>query len=480
MYKVCLLIITKSYDLKKMFKELQDSQQEIVLLIDSSNLLSEEDKLKILNFIHSLNKKVMIALKEEAIPEESDYVIIYNHITPSLANQLNRLSLPFIYKIIDSSNNLKNRLQEFESFIKDYSLQSFIILIAPTDPDLKKLAGALEESSLKDSMILLDIPSCVGESLNIGTTYRNFLDVGKVVYDNSDYTEEFLKTHSTQYRKILKCKECKNFYSCYGILNSYSTDLIHSLEHLKKPRSLFNSLTSKLLPIRLLTVGVRPLGLKAETEEERLAQEDIINLQNCRKGDLSGEDFFRIQTYKESMFFNRPFEEVELFSPDPRGLNSVNWIFIGKDRKDLSYKMKQDLLLPHHGFTLTCKVLFDDSWTEEEKEELDSFSMKTLMDIILENGGDPNLLEQKGNDLLYQGRKFCGQEWKFSNKFYIENTVVTTEYLPEKQWFDKLYHYKGEKQITGIAEEVPGVTKELLINELIKRFKERFSDHVKH
>ncbi len=49
---------------------------------------------------------------------------------------------------------------------------------------------------------------------------------------------------------------------------------------------------------------------------------------------------------------------------------------------------------------------------------------------------------------------------------YIENTVVTGEYLPEKEYFDKLYHHTGERQITGITEELPSVTKELLMLEL--------------
>ncbi len=71
--------------------------------------------------------------------------------------------------------------------------------------------------------------------------------------------------------------------------------------------------------------------------------------------------------------------------------------------------------------------------------------------------------------MLYDGKKFAGKEWLFiQNVGYIENTVVTCEYEPEKRWFEKLYHHPEEKQITGITDELPVVTKEVLIRTLSK------------
>jgi len=51
---------------------------------------------------------------------------------------------------------------------------------------------------------------------------------------------------------------------------------------------------------------------------------------------------------------------------------------------------------------------------------------------------------------------------------YVENTVVTCEYLPEKQYFDRLFQHPKEKQITGITEELPSVTKEVLMQAINK------------
>ena len=54
------------------------------------------------------------------------------------------------------------------------------------------------------------------------------------------------------------------------------------------------------------------------------------------------------------------------------------------------------------------------------------------------------------------------------NVGYIENTVVTCEYEPEREWFEKLYHHPAEKKITGITEELPEVTKAMLMSEIAK------------
>lgn len=488
MKQVQSIYIDETSSLELLGSLIRDPQNQFFYISLKEELESSSFELleRVIQEVHQERKRLMLSFRKKVSSYEADAYLGQLPLSLSKEEHLKVLETkkPYLLKISGTREEIEKTLKDLGTYFSSRSFTNAVFLLDTNKLDIDSLC--IPEGV---NVILTNTPSCVAKRKLLPNMYKSFFDVRNFVEGTKDVTEEVYRLLLKEYVKTSKCQKCPNTLNCFGIQrNNINLSKLSPLtpEESSKPKTIVELCLStqeaykKSLSSRKLTVGVRPLGLKAETEEERLAQEDIINLQNCRKGDLSGEDFFRIQTYKESMFFNRPFEEVELFSPDPRGLNSVNWIFIGKDRKDLSYKMKQDLLLPHHGFTLTCKVLFDDSWTEEEKEELDSFSMKTLMDIILENGGDPNLLEQKGNDLLYQGRKFCGQEWKFSNKFYIENTVITTEYLPEKQWFDKLYHYKGEKQITGITEEVPGVTKELLINELIKRFKERFSEHIKH
>ena len=146
----------------------------------------------------------------------------------------------------------------------------------------------------------------------------------------------------------------------------------------------------------------------------------------------------------------------------------MNWQFIGKGIKELEWKQKCDLLLPEHGFNTTVKIKFDSSWTPERQKALDELTFSTIIRVVKEHGGDGHI-KQIGNDLLYDGKKFAGKEWLFiQNVGYIENTVVTCEYEPEKRWFEKLYHHPEEKQITGITEELPSVTKELLMKNIQK------------
>lgn len=118
-----------------------------------------------------------------------------------------------------------------------------------------------------------------------------------------------------------------------------------------------------------------------------------------------------------------------------------------------------ELLLPKNGFNTTVKIKFDSSRTPERQKALDKLTFSTIILVVKEHGGDSHI-QQVGNNLLYHGKKFAGKEWLFiQNVGYIENTVVTYENEPERQWFEKLYHHPEEKQITGITEELPSVTK---------------------
>ena len=221
------------------------------------------------------------------------------------------------------------------------------------------------------------------------------------------------------------------------------------------------------------------LALNPYHPENSYGNSVLESLQRRRNlSNFKGPNHYYVWNFERGFYFNRPLQEQEnMWQQDPRGIPSINWQFIGRNIPELQWKQKCDLLVPEHGVVTTAKIEFDDEWSEKKQKALDDFTFETLKCIILENGGDRNLLVHQGNDLLYNGKKFAGKEWQFTqNAGYIENVVITCSYIKEKEWFDKLYHWSGEKQITGITDEVPSITKELLIEKLYKESLIFFND----
>lgn len=474
MRNVCFIDLGPNDDLS-VLKEIISSLNEKIVMLNILNGTSSEMVTEVLEVIKSNNKKIFLVARSKDFIDKADYVIIYERI-PELKEIVNLLSKGrkyFVYKMFDPT---KKDLKEYSDLVRLSGINRFFTLVTSKEQslhNLRKVCSPYEESL---NIIYLDIPVCSAEQKGVRTTYRNFLDISKVIYDSKFCEEETLAYHASEFVKFSKCRNCVENNKCFGFLKTVSH---------KEPVPLNNS-SNKLDSIfgylskterRILARSYSYSGKSVpESEEDVFCQKEIKILQNCRKGDLGNFDFYHIWTVDQSMFFNRHIEQVPLFNHDPRGLDSIDMTFIGAGVPELAHKLKQDLVLPKHGFMILSKVFFANQWSEEDMKALDNFTMTTLKQIVIDHGGDPTLIEQQGNDLMYNGKKFCGKEWKFLPPYgYIENTVVTTEYLPEKKWFDQLYHYPGEKTITGITEEVRNCTKEVLMNELVSRFNRRFN-----
>ena len=83
------------------------------------------------------------------------------------------------------------------------------------------------------------------------------------------------------------------------------------------------------------------------------------------------------------------------------------------------------------------------------------------------------LVENNGlNKLLYDGKKFVGDESAFKDNIFIETTVITLNYSNEKEIFDKLTGEHALKRgITGIIEETNSFSREQFIEIFTKLYK---------
>lgn len=326
--------------------------------------------------------------------------------------------------------------------------------------------------------LYLDLPVCVSKRYNLQTSLKALFDVRSFLDDSGYYLANpyyFLESYRKE-RNV--CFECKESPTCFGFpeKNISLQENLQTLETLKFSEE--SSHKSSYVPVVSRLQNLKPLDCKIvlfNPEEWKESGIDAVNainqMQKTRlEKRFSGSNFYYIWDVQKSFYFNRPLVKTELFQKDPRGLMSLNWQFIGLDNPEMLWKQKCDLLLPEHGFIITSQVSFDKHWSEESKQELNDFTLHSLRDLIIEAGVPSKKIQQVGNDLLYEGKKFCGEEWLFSpDSGYIENTVVTCEYLPEEKWFKQLYHHKGEYTITGITEEEPSCTKEYLMKGLYEK-----------
>jgi lipoate-protein ligase A len=93
-----------------------------------------------------------------------------------------------------------------------------------------------------------------------------------------------------------------------------------------------------------------------------------------------------------------------------------------------------------------------------------------VYEALLDLGVEAANLEFTHNDLLYKGKKFMGNEQIVEAGVFSENTIITLEYTPEKEIFERLTgKYALTRGITGIIEETQCFTKEQFIDKLVEK-----------
>ena len=370
---------------------------------------------------------------------------------------------PCVFRfVIENIEELKQHCLFFEKVLRTTQSAFMLLRCAMNVNAFIHACDSLIGISMLSKIALIGVPICLSSRYILTT--KDVLDIKDVVTDHAVMQKPMAFTK--QYRiSAAYCRNCTCRSSCFGFMTDGSFSQLYPSECKAHYFSIYD-LVCTIFPQKKIRTGVLEFEPR-RCNDYPIGLETLKTMQDCRLNrNFDGPDFFYIWDFKESCFFNRPIEEKDIFTEDVRGLMGMNWQFIGKGIKELEWKQKCDLLLPMHGFNTTVKIKFDSSWTPERQKALDELTFSTIIRVVKEHRGDGHI-KQIGNDLLYDGKKFAGKEWLFiQNVGYIENTVVTCEYEPEKQWFEKLYHHPKEKEITGITKELPVVTKEMLMREI--------------
>lgn len=450
------IITSNIKNLKSPYIEIQTSDDftDILLYIEIYDLLK------------SSNKYVLLTIPPKAKIED---IHIRSVDSVFLTHEKNNEYIEYYLRYC-CNNNIRCclRVSKNENLQKAKELLNripcLIVFIRMESIDFK-----LAYSIFKDKAIYLDLPLCLSDKYNLTSSLKAAYDVVSFLDKSGYYLADKKKFIKGVYNKLKEpCKNCDIKNSCFGFLKN-NLNIMNIIDCCDNNID-YIPVTDIICNNKSVDFSIIEFNPEDYANSGKNAVDAIEQMQKTRlEKRFSGKNFYYIWDIKKSFYFNRPLTKETLFKKDNRGLMSLNWQFIGIDNPDMLWKQKCDLLLPEHGFVITSQVSFDSHWSEEDQKRLDDFTLASLMRIILNHGGDPNKLCKNGNDLLYDGKKFCGKEWLFRPGYgYIENTVVTCEYFPEKVWFDKLYHHKDEYVITGISEEVKSCTKEVLLKELYK------------
>lgn len=299
----------------------------------------------------------------------------------------------------------------------------------------------------------------------------------KEVYKYDAYpgkVHSFLRERISFLQKSSKCKLCARNSDCFGIRKNSNIRIIEptqstlNKQYNTQPDFFYNG-TFFIDSDVLLFDPYHPSDM-VNSRLSALQRRRLVK-------DFEGPNFYSIIDSSSSFYFNRPLEteNLPLWSMSEKGLPALNIQYIGKGIPEQEVKTDNDQLVPEHGLSVLSKIKFFDDWNEQDRKDIEDFTFDALKDIIIENGGNSDSLTQIDQDLFYNGKKFAGKEWKFdSSRGYTENTIIFCSYISEKQWVDKRNNNSIRKQLTGITDELPKVTKELLTDELDKRAKRFF------
>lgn len=202
--------------------------------------------------------------------------------------------------------------------------------------------------------------------------------------------------------------------------------------------------------------------------------QDTDLLQAGRKGNFEGPNFYHIMIFKESHFWNRVLEEMDLYQKDPRGLFSFNFLYLGKDKPCAQRKILQDALVPHYGVIIISKVKFPLNFSKKEKERFFTVTSRALHAMA----DKYSCFSQRSNDYFVDNKKFGGQELFTDEAVYLESSAFTTRYEDEKENFNLLYKPVNYKEIGGIEEKIPEFTREYISRFLLDFVKEDLYEYI--
>lgn len=179
------------------------------------------------------------------------------------------------------------------------------------------------------------------------------------------------------------------------------------------------------------------------------------------------QNYITIIDIDEPVWWNRPASSNILVKQEADGLCSYNLPFLG-NRAD--FKTGYNLLLNKNSIPIANHIKINPNWTPEQLEALSKMITNAVYTALLELGVKAEKLSFNHNDILYEGKKFMGYEQLTSNGVFSEDIVITLEYSPEEEIFQRLTgKYALTRGITGIIEETQCFTKQQFIEKLLEK-----------
>ena len=189
--------------------------------------------------------------------------------------------------------------------------------------------------------------------------------------------------------------------------------------------------------------------------------DDSIKL---RSGRRDVESSVRIVRLKESAWYNRvsDYDDSTRYDHTEDGtliINSPNIFTDGRaERKGAS-----NAFFPAGSVILALNIKHEDLGEIDPAAVL-RFAQSAVFDMVLSRS-DIDTVQRWGNDILYSGKKFYGEEVGGYEDCYSITAICTCGFEKYKEQFANLRN-PGVREITGITDEIPELTQEQVIREL--------------
>lgn len=167
-----------------------------------------------------------------------------------------------------------------------------------------------------------------------------------------------------------------------------------------------------------------------------------------------GKSSVEIAEMKEATWWNRPLIEDtnELLKLESDGLYSFNLPIAFKYDK---WKSNYNVLLNENNAPLAIHLCFKNELSEVEYSELRMIASRAVAEALIEVGIPKEEIVYINNDVLLNGKKFCGGECIHDKNIFEENIFLTLSYLKEEDTFKRLTigKVKPKREITGVFDE---------------------------
>ena len=184
-----------------------------------------------------------------------------------------------------------------------------------------------------------------------------------------------------------------------------------------------------------------------------------------------GESEIVFADIKENVWWNRPLNSDVFVKQEEDGLWSYN-LPLAWRQESAAWKANYNVLLNKDNLPVAGMIKINRHWTVDDFTKLKRLLIDGVYNALLKLGVSKDKLQQPGNDILYDGKKFFGVETIIKDGWFSINCFITLKYKPDKEVFDRLSgHFVKYKSITGIMEETELFTKEEFIEALTKELK---------